>query len=241
MQAIKLVTFDATNTLLKFKIPPWQYYGLVARDFGFTGSDDVLETQMKESFKLMSKQHPNFGQNDVSWRCWWHEVVKLTFKSHLPASVDVDKIAMKLIKEFSSRKCWTVAYGSPKLLQLLKKNGVTVGVISNFDPRLSDILRSVNLHNLFDFVLTSYEVGYSKPDARIFEKALKYCKEPVEPSQALHVGDDMEKDYCGTRAAGWHALLVAPNLKLGIPLAKDHVFTSIDALYEAVDQNAISL
>ncbi|KOB74938.1 Haloacid dehalogenase [Operophtera brumata] len=140
MQAIKLVTFDATNTLLKFRIPPWQYYALVARDYGFTGSDDALEAQMKDSLKLMSKQHPNFGQSDVNWRCWWHKVVKLTFKNHLPASVDVDKIAMQLIDEFRTTKCWTVAYGSSKLLQLLKKNGVTIGVLSNFDPRLNDIL-----------------------------------------------------------------------------------------------------
>lgn len=241
MQGIKLVTFDATNTLLKFRIPPWQYYGLVARDYGFTGSDDGLKYRMMESFKFMNEQHPNFGQSDVTWRNWWLQVVELTFKDQLPPSVDINKIAMKLIDEFRTTKCWTVAYGSPKLLKLLKKKGITLGVISNFDPRLNDILRNVNLRDLFDFVLTSYEVGFSKPDARIFERALKYCKTPTEPSQSIHIGDDLEKDYKAAREAGWHALLVTPKVKPDKPSAKDHVFTSIESLYETVQQNAVKL
>ncbi|KAG6446960.1 haloacid dehalogenase-like hydrolase domain-containing protein 3 [Manduca sexta] len=240
LQGIKLVTFDATNTLLKFRIPPWHFYTIVARDHGFKGSPDDVKTKMKDSFKLMWEKHPNFGKDTITWEGWWRQLVKLTLKDHLPASADVATLADTLINEFKTKRCWCIADGGDNIICSLRKQGVSVGIISNFDPRLDDILKNLNLHDVFEFILTSYKSGFSKPDKRIFEYALKLCKQPVEPNEALHIGDDLQKDYEGARSAGWHALLVTTNLPEKPP-AKDHVFNNLEQLSLAIEQKNLKL
>lgn len=192
---IKLVTFDATNTLLKFRVPPWEYYVLVARDHGFKGKEDEVKLKLKESFDVMWEKHPNFGKNTILWQDWWRQVVGLTLRDHLPDKADVVTVANRLINEFKTSRCWNVADGGQNLLRVLHKKGVSIGVISNFDPRLKDILRNLDLYKQFEFVLTSYESGYNKSDREIFDEALRLCKKNVEPSEALHIGDDFAKDY----------------------------------------------
>lgn len=237
---IKLVTFDATNTLLKFRVPPWEYYALVARDYGFTGGEDEIKSKFKESFKVMWEKHPNFGKNTISWQDWWRKVVGLTLRDHLPDKADVVTVANKLINEFRTSRCWNVADGGHNLLRVLHNKGVSLGVISNSDPRLRDILRNLDLYKHFEFVLTSYESGCSKPDKIIFDEALQLCKKNVNPNEAIHIGDDIDKDYKGAKAAGWHALLILNNLTEKPP-AKEHVFRNLDELSLVIEKNQLKL
>jgi FMN phosphatase YigB (HAD superfamily) len=51
---------------------------------------------------------------------------------------------------------------------------------------------NTRLESCFDTIIISEEVGFSKPDKRIFELALH--KLNVQPEDALFVGDDLEKD-----------------------------------------------
>lgn len=36
----------------------------------------------------------------------------------------------------------------------------------------------------------------------------EFIKEPLLPSEVLHIGNDYEKDYVGARDAGFHAILL---------------------------------
>lgn len=240
LQGIRLVTFDATNTLLKFKMVPSQYYTKIARTYGYRGSESDAQNKMRENFKMMWEQHPNFGRNSILWEEWWRQVVKLTLQDHLPEGADTRSLGNTLINDFKTSKCWDVAAGSDTLLQIIKKKGIAIGVISNSDPRLYDILQNLGLSKYFDFILTSYDCGFSKPDSRIFQEALLRCKEITKASESLHIGDDLEKDYIGARESGWHALLISNN-ETKIPPAKDHVFANIDLLSIAISQNKLKL
>ncbi|KAI5640902.1 haloacid dehalogenase-like hydrolase domain-containing protein [Phthorimaea operculella] len=242
LQGIKLVTFDATNTLLKFKVPPWQHYAAVAREYGFKGTSDDLKHRLLNSYKIMWNQHPNFGRTSLQWEPWWKQVVKLTFDGQLPSQADIEVIATRLIDEFKTTKCWSQAEGGKNLIQLLRNKGITsVGVISNFDPRLVDILKSVRIHDSFDFILTSYETGFSKPDERIFKKALEKCDLGVIPSESLHIGDDLAKDYDAAKSAGWHALIISQNTKTEKPPASDHVFNNLEEVIYAIENDKLKL
>jgi putative hydrolase of the HAD superfamily len=52
----------------------------------------------------------------------------------------------------------------------------------------------------FDLILTSNDIGIGKPDAAIFRHALD--KLDVRPANVWHVGDSLEADIAGARAAG---------------------------------------
>ncbi|CAH1647331.1 unnamed protein product [Spodoptera littoralis] len=242
LRGIKLVTFDVTNTLLQFKVPAWQYYAIVAQDYGFKGNEEQVKAKFIKSFQIMREKHPNFGRKSIEWEEWWTQVVSMTLKDYLPRETNVNTVARQLIEEFKTQKCWQCASGGEKLLQHFKKLGIRVGVISNFDPRLNDILSNVCLKKHLDFVVTSYEIGYSKPDKRIFKSAIEKCKVPITPSEALHIGDDIVKDYQGARAAGWHALLVNPDLEDEAPEPQqEHVFKSLEELSTAVGEMNLKL
>ncbi len=55
-------------------------------------------------------------------------------------------------------------------------------------------------------MIISSEIGVRKPAARIFKEAAQ--RFDVNVSEILHVGDELESDFAGARAAGLDALLV---------------------------------
>ena len=89
----------------------------------------------------------------------------------------------------------------------LRERGPRLLVVSNWDWSLSDVLGGLGLLALLDGVITSAEVGAAKPDAAIFEAALRAAR--CEAAEAVHVGDSPEHDVEGARAAGARALLLA--------------------------------
>lgn len=238
LKGIKLVTFDATNTLLKFRTPPWEYYALIAEKYGYKGKGNNLKGQLLNNYKIMNEKYPNFGKCSISWKKWWTEVVKRTFYNQIP-DTNLDVVAQILIEEFKTIKCWSKAQGCDNLINLLKQSGITIGVISNFDPRLHDILENVNLVDSLKFVITSYEVGFSKPDKRIFEYAQLKCNLNLLPSECLHIGDDLQKDYEGARNAGWHSVLISDNIQEYEKSVL--VFKSLEKLCETLSSKRLNL
>jgi hypothetical protein len=119
--------------------------------------------------------------------------------------------------------------------QLDKWDKIVVGLITNSDDRVPGILNSFGIstasrragastHSLSDaetdaqadiqFAIMSYDVGYEKPDRRIFEAAENMLVDilpesaSIEIIEKLYVGDDIEKDLGGANAAGWHSILL---------------------------------
>ena len=61
-------------------------------------------------------------------------------------------------------------------------------------------LERIGLRHLFDDVVTAVEVGYAKPDERIFNEAIR--KSGAEAQRILHVGDNPEADIVGAANVG---------------------------------------
>ena len=92
----------------------------------------------------------------------------------------------------------------PGVLEALGAMGVRRVVVSNWDVSLRGVLDDTGLAPLLDGVVISAEVGASKPDRAIFEEALAVAG--VAAGEALHVGDTIDADLAGARAAGLHAV-----------------------------------
>jgi putative hydrolase of the HAD superfamily len=67
-------------------------------------------------------------------------------------------------------------------------------------------LLALGIANLFDPVVISEEVGFRKPDVRVFELAIAGWGLP--PESVLFVGDDPISDIQGAKAAEMRALQV---------------------------------
>ena len=95
---------------------------------------------------------------------------------------------------------------APPALRALRARGLRLVVASNWDCSLPDWLAPAGLLELVDGVVTSAVVGAAKPDASIFRHALELTG--VDKAEAVHVGDSLDNDVAGARAAGIRAVLV---------------------------------
>jgi putative hydrolase of the HAD superfamily len=77
---------------------------------------------------------------------------------------------------------------------------IRLGIISNFDGRLRQVLANLGILSIFDPIVISSEVGADKPDPYIYAHACALAG--VEPGRALHIGDDPLCDWQGARDAG---------------------------------------
>ena len=92
-------------------------------------------------------------------------------------------------------------------LEELRAAGTRLVVASNWDCSLAEVLERVGVLGLVDGVVSSAAVGAAKPDPALFAAALDVAA--CRPEAALFVGDSLERDVAGARAAGMAAVLVA--------------------------------
>ncbi len=89
--------------------------------------------------------------------------------------------------------------GAFETVRSLRRRGLEVGVVSNWDIGLTEQLERLGQAGLFSAIVTTAEAGAPKPEAAAFRLALERLR--VDPSRALHVGDE-PGDREGAAAAG---------------------------------------
>jgi HAD superfamily hydrolase (TIGR01549 family) len=85
-------------------------------------------------------------------------------------------------------------------LGALKSAGYRIALVSNWQSGVRHFCDELGLLPLVDHVVGSADVGFAKPDPRIFHEAARRLA--VSPTRILHVGDSLTDDYRGAEAAG---------------------------------------
>jgi putative hydrolase of the HAD superfamily len=92
-----------------------------------------------------------------------------------------------------------------ELLIELQRRGFALGVISDWEADLPDLLVELGIRAHFRAVAVSAIVGCTKPHARLFADALGQAG--ANPATSVHVGDYYELDVAGARSVGIQPLL----------------------------------
>lgn len=122
--------------------------------------------------------------------------------------LDLDPGSLEEVREAMLASLQFCAYPDARpALEALRAAGVRLVAASNWDCSLSEVLERAGLLALLDGVVSSAVVGAAKPDPRVFAGALAAAR--CEPGAALFVGDSIERDVEGARAAGITPVLVA--------------------------------
>ena len=112
----------------------------------------------------------------------------------------------ELMEEIYRQRPYYAAEGVADALARLEERGIGLGIVSNRGARpgrlMMQQLEANGLAGFFDpaAVVWSDEVGFSKPDPRIFSPCLSALGVP--PERAVHVGDHKAKDVGGARQLG---------------------------------------
>ncbi|HMI68348.1 MAG TPA: HAD-IA family hydrolase [Solirubrobacteraceae bacterium] len=196
------VLLDALGTLIELE-RPWPHLvdELAARGV-VVGEDDARAAMLAEMAYYRAHHDEAVywaALKDLRRRC------AAVVQEQLQTSLPLDDVLDALLGAIRFRAYPEV----PDVLARLRAGGARLAVVSNWDVSLHDVLERTGLRPLVDAVVISAELGVAKPDPAIFRAALDRLG--AAPDGAVHVGDSLEHDVAGARAAGLEAVLVARN------------------------------
>jgi putative hydrolase of the HAD superfamily len=205
MKRPRVIFLDAVGTLFGVQGSVGEVYGKLARQFGVEVDPAVINQAFFQSFRSASPMaFPGTRPSDIQDRefAWWWAIAAQTFQKAgvLNQFTDFEAFFTALYEYFATADPWFIYPDIRSSLERWQAQGIELGVLSNFDSRLYAVLPALDLAGFFTSVTISTEVGAAKPDARMFEAALR--KHDCSPDAAWHVGDSFQEDYEGAKAAG---------------------------------------
>ena len=127
-----------------------------------------------------------------------------------------EKIAQMLWDAQPVKNLWRKPIaGMFELVRELASKQIPVGIISNSEGRLAELVEELGQSAPFQVIVDSGRVGIDKPDVRIFERAAQALETPL--AEIVHVGDAWEADVIGARNAGAQAIWFSPSDERALP------------------------
>lgn len=197
-----VVFLDALGTLLELEPPAPALRAELEARFRITVTEEQARHALAAEIAYY-REHLDEGRDAASLaalraRC------ALVLREALPPSekLDTADLTGALIASLRFRVFDDVR----PALRSARANGRRLVVVSNWDLSLQEVLDRLELVPYFDGVVTSAEAGARKPAPQIFEQALAIAGADAE--NAVHVGDSVEEDVAGARAAGIEPILI---------------------------------
>lgn len=187
---IKAVVFDLDNTLVDFMAMKRQAIGAAINamiDSGLKLTREEIQQRIDAIYKERGIEFQNVFDHLL-----YDEFQKVNYKV-LSAGV----IAYRRARE-AALTPYPHVYTT---LVNLMKMGVKLGVVSDAPAKEAWLrLSYLNLHHIFDHIVTFEDTGKRKPDPAPFERILSLLQVPA--SEALMIGDWAERDMVGAAQVG---------------------------------------
>ncbi len=231
------IFFDVTHTLLDVRGSVGEIYAAHARAHGLLAPAEQIEAQFQAAIASVPQPlAPGLNEDEIHARelAWWRELALRSLAPFGPFP-RFDAFFAEVFEAFRGREVWVLRPDTATMLAELRAQGRRLGIISDMDSRLFDVLRAFGLDATFDVVCLSFRCGYRKPDRRLFAAALHQAGAPAEC--AAHVGDSLGSDVQGALDAGLHAVHLDATRTGGTPPRAHvvHTLTQLPALLDRLD------
>jgi putative hydrolase of the HAD superfamily len=203
---IRVAFFDAGETLLSPQ-PSWSELSTtVLQRRGHDVTLDGLRTAWRHTaqhFQRAADEGRTFStSHDESHRFWttlYHDLL-----SYL--GVQDPEAPEELYQTFSDPSNYDLFPDAVPALEELAARGIKLGLISNFESWLRLLLDTLDITGRFDVLAISGDLGWEKPDPRIFKWAMEEAG--AEPHECLHVGDSPHFDSIPAAELGMTGVLI---------------------------------
>jgi len=187
---IQAIIFDLDNTLLDF-IKMKQF----AVKAAITAMNEAgLNVDEEKAYQEILDLYVQKG--------WENQQVFDDYLNQTIGAVSNKILAAGIVAYRRAREATLLVYPNVnKTLIELTKMGIKLAVVSDAPSREAWMrLYYLNLHHVFDPVLTYDDTGVRKPSPKPFQMALDYLK--LKPEEALMIGDWPERDVVGAKQIG---------------------------------------
>ena len=109
----------------------------------------------------------------------------------------------------SIEKKWVLDECVCELFKYLKARDISIGIISNFDDHLENVLEDLKIKHIFDFVAISAQIGLEKPDVEFYKYVRRVYN--IDINETIYIGDSYNLDYVPSKSAGFNSFLIDRN------------------------------
>ncbi|HZA39750.1 MAG TPA: HAD-IA family hydrolase [Actinomycetota bacterium] len=205
---IEIVFLDAGETILHPHPSFPELFARTCREHGYEVSPEKVAPVLYGMVRDMGTIAAEIGDSAPStsaagsYSLWTHIYRRCLDGLGIP----VDTLPDELYKVFSDSATYRLYPDALPAVDRLRADGYRVGLISNFEGWLEEMLVELQAGDVFEVSVISGLVGVEKPDPRIYEMALEQAG--VEPGAAAHVGDSIRLDVEPATAVGINAVLL---------------------------------
>jgi putative hydrolase of the HAD superfamily len=207
LRKARAVTFDFGQTLAELD---HEFLAQRAHDFG--AELDPLAARAATVTAWSAYGAAKAQGHARAWQAMMLEVLRgagVRPSRGAPSAGFAETVAQSLWQAQPEKNLWRKPIpGMFELVRELVHKGIPVGIISNSEGRLAELVEELQQIALFRTIVDSGRLGIDKPDRRIFEHAAQQLG--VTLADIVHVGDAWEADVIGAREAGAQAIWFSP-------------------------------
>jgi putative hydrolase of the HAD superfamily len=202
----RVILFDALGTLIELAPPAPRLQAELARRYA-VAIDEVEASRAMAAEIAYYRRHLDEGR-DAASLALLRERCAAELRAALPAATEsVLPAPRELVAALLASLHFQPYADVVPALTRYRARGMRLVVVSNWDVSLHAVLENVGLATRLDGIVTAAEVGVRKPAAAVFERALRLVG--ARPAEAIHVGDSLDEDVAGARAAGIEPVLIS--------------------------------
>lgn len=210
--------------------------------------------------KYKNEIHMDFNEFCVQWKKWAqylfdkYSAGELTFdeqrKGRIAKVFELNRNPIKSQEELDSRfslywstyeKEYNLFSDALPALKKLSDINIQMGIITNGDSENQrSKLKKTGVTDFFSPIIISSEVGISKPDLKIFQKAMELANS--SESETWYIGDSLEHDIVPARKLGINTLYLNRKRQGELKIEqKNPLYAEVKDFYEMTEiiENAL--
>jgi putative hydrolase of the HAD superfamily len=201
------VLFDAGETLLH---PYPSFAELLSSTLAAEGhrvSPEQIRANghvVSERFLRAARDGERWSTSEATSRAFWGSVYGVMLEA-FGLQLD-DRLAARVYATFTDPESYRLFPDVLPTLGLLRRRGLGLGLVSNFEAWLVRLLDHLGLADRLEVAVISGVEGVEKPDPAIFRLALERIRLPAEA--VAYVGDNPYFDVEPANAVGMRAILL---------------------------------
>jgi FMN phosphatase YigB (HAD superfamily) len=205
-KSIDAVFFDFGDTLVTLVPSKEELFIKASRSIGL----ELNLEAVKVAYRMVDfrNKYSSLKIKNARQRYYFYYDYNKRLCGALGISSHFEKLSPILFSKFKVRQKWKLVKDVKFVLQELFRQKIILSVVANWDRSLSFEAKRLGIKKYFASIIASQEVGFEKPDARIFDYALNKLSLSARDNYILYVGNEYETDIVGARRAGLLPVLI---------------------------------